>query len=259
MSQEVKDLLNDPMKGTTKAQGILSYLFRHVLLWRQINRFSWNRRAGIWANKEYNKDIADIGNLNKALVQPEFSWATFKRAIDFLNPMGSSLSITLRFRDGHEITESVIIDPVEDESDPELNQLEPTVKDHFVLMTKKEPRSTLARLFRRILLKSVKSSAHWNQLMREYIEDPRNNLMPEEKGYISVLSSFQRTIFDERLSWNAFRRALNVLKPISVIYTLEMRWNYKPKDVTVHQVTVHDPVYIAEQNALNKETPHSPS
>lgn len=243
MSKTVKELLSDPLKGTNRAKGILCYLFRHVLLWRKVNQFAWDKRARLYFQKEHNKHSKDKGNLNKALVHDEFTWGAFKSAIDFLNPVGATLTIQLTWKSGKVSRYSIIIDPAEDESDPVLNLFDvETPSDVFKTHKDKKPPNTLARLFRKIVSEEGITATQWAALLEAYVRNPMNGVPQNSRDENSAIGTLQRELLKPRMSWAVFRKGLNLLNPKQVDYILEMRWSNNPGDVTTHVVTMRDPL-----------------
>lgn len=242
MSKTVKELLSDPLKGTNRAKGILCYLFRHVLLWRKVNQFAWDKRARLFFQKEHNKHTKDKGNLNKALVHDEFTWGAFKMAIDFLNPMGASLTIVLTWKSGQTSRYSIIIDPAEDESDPVLNRFDVENPSDVFAENSKKPANTLARLFRKIVAEESISATQWSALLESYVRNPVNGVPQNSRDVTAAIGTLQRELLKSRMSWSVFRKGLNLLNPKQVDYILEMRWSNKPGDVTTHNVTMRDPL-----------------
>lgn len=242
----VTDLLSDPHKGTYRAQGILCYLFRHVLLWRKVGLFAWNKRARIFFEKPWNDEKQDKGNLNKALTQDDFTWATFKRAVDFLNPLSAVLTIKFTWKSGRESQYSIIIDPAEDEEDAPINTFEDIASNETtdVFAGKKKPVNTLARLYRRIIAEEQIDVVKWNQLLEDYAKNPLQGIPQNRKDMNAAINTLQRDLMTPRMSWNTFRKGLLILEPVQEDYILELRWSKEEGDVSVHQVTIRDPLSL---------------
>lgn len=245
MSRTVKDLLADPLKGTNKAQGILCYLFRHVLLWRKINQFAWNKRAQLYFEKPHNRDNPDKGNLNKALTQDDFTWGNFKKGIDFLNPVSATLIIRLTWKSGRVSSYAIKIDPAEDEADPALNVFGEEESDVFQDQAK--PSNTLARLYRRIISEEGIDITRWNALLEEYAKNPLHGIAQNRRDINSAINALQRDLLTPRMSWNRFRKGILLLNPVKEEYILEMRWTKDLSDTTRHSVTIHDPLSVLPQ------------
>lgn len=236
----VKELLSDPNKGLYRAQGALCYLFRHVLLWRNVTQFRWNRLQTLYFEKPHNAKNADRGNLNKALIQDDLTWGSFKKAVDFLNPISAMLTVKLHWRSGSTSSYTIVIDPAEDESDPELNSFD----DSEIFDKKKRTASTLARLFRQIVREENFTLERWNACFEEYVRDPINGIEQTPTALKNACASLQRDVTAPRMSWNIFRRGLLVLAPVKEEYILHMRWSNDPNVEGAeddHSVMIVDP------------------
>lgn len=242
-SLSVNELLSDPHKGTYRAQGILSYLFRHVLLWRKVGMFAWNKRARIFFEKPHNVEKADKGNLNKALTQDDFTWATFKKAVDFLNPMTATLIVALTWKSGKVSKYPIIIDPAEDEDDPPINTFDDSNQSD-VFEGKKKPANTLARLFRKIVTEEQIDLKKWEALLENYVSNPLHGIPQNRKDKNSAMASLQRDLFTPRMSWNTFRKGIMVLAPVTEDYILDIKWSKEKDDTSTHMVTIRDPLSI---------------
>lgn len=249
MSREVQELLSDPTKGKSRAHGILCYLFRHVLLWRRVDQFSWNKRLKQYFKRPHNaNEKRDKGNMNKALSGSEFTWGTFKKAIDFLNPHTAVFVIELKWRDGRVSRYQVVIDPAEDESDQELNSFEPPpaceVFKRDTAKANKKPLSTLSRLFRQIVAEEVKVAKRWEALLDAYVRNPLNGIPQTSKDIHQQLSILQRDLNGRRMSWDIFRKGLLILDPVEQTFALQLTWNKEGTDMSVHSVTMRDPLSV---------------
>lgn len=265
MSQTVTELLSDQHKGIFKAQGILCYLFRHALLWRNVNQFSWNKRARLFFEKPHNK-VHDKGNLNKTLTKDDFTWDAFKKAIDFLNALESTLCIRLTWSDQRVSEYSVVIDPTEEgdensafSSQVQMNEdgytalrtsywVDSTITDtgvaEEIFKEKKEPKGTLAALFRRIIIEENIDLKRWNQLFEDYVKDPKHGIPQNRRDINTAISTLQRDLLMPSMSWNNFRKGIIILNPIQEDYILELVWSKQPPNISTHSVTIRDPLSI---------------
>jgi len=246
----VKELLSDPLKGQKRAQGILCYLFRNVLLWKEVNMIKWNKRLNLYFQKPHNKDKpVDKGNLNKCLIADDMTWGSFMKAIDFLSPVAATLTIKLTWRDGRMSEYVISLDPAEDESDPKLNTFISKEEVGDIFAQQKKPVNTLARLFRYIVRQEQLDVPKWNHLFEEYVKNPLNGVDHNKRDLAATISQLQRSMLDKRMTWNTFRRGLQVLNPIHEQFTLSMRWTNDPrlekldpsKVVTEHTASYRDP------------------
>jgi len=250
----VKELLNDPVRGQKRAQGILCYLFRNILLWRDVRYINWNKRLNQYFEKPHNKNKpVDKGNLNKTLIADDMTWGSFMKAIDFLSPVAATLQINLTWRDGTTSAYVIALDPAEDESDPKLNTFEPNDSEIFAQVKQrgdKKPPNTLARLFRHIVTQEVKDDlVRWNQLFEDFVNSPINGLEQNRRDTAGQVSALQRSMLDNRLTWNTFRKGLQVLNPAIEEYLLTMRWTNDPN------IIKHSPDFAISEHVARFRDP----
>ncbi|WDS62213.1 hypothetical protein [Pseudomonas phage D6] len=224
--ESVKDLLTDPLKGKNRAQGVLCFLFREVLLWRRVNQIVWNKRLTAYFEKPHNQEKPDKGNLNKALLNDDLPWAGFKKAMDFLSPMEAKLVMDYTWRDGSSTTYEILIDPAADEAKQYKEIF--TYEGCNVFTKAKKPVSTLAYLFRHIVAKEGVDEVQWEKLFQDYSENPVNNVGVKKSELNSTISMMKRALLDGKLSWNVFRRGILLLKPQKEVYTLKLKWTDDP-------------------------------
>lgn len=242
----IKQMLTSSDKGRGRAQGVLCYMFRNTLLWKNINYHQWVRAVGFYFDKPHNKNNQDRGNLNKALVQDDLSWAAFKKGLDLLSPYKATLTIELTWRSGKKSSYSIVIDPAEDESDVFLiaEAEETDLVTDIVAKHGKKKKNTLARLYNHILKVEEIDLRRWNALLEEYANNPRNGFKGTKKETSTTISSTQRQLFEPRLSWNNLRKGLAILGPIQEDYILTLQWApviKRVEDETVTHVTIRDP------------------
>jgi hypothetical protein len=244
----IKQLLTSSDKGRSRAQGILCYMFRNTLLWNNVTYHRWVRATNFYFEKPHNRKNPDRGNLNKALIQDDLSWASFKKGLDLLSPYKAILTIILTWKSGKTSTYSVTIDLVEDEDDIILVSLpllpETDLVASMVERQKNKPKNTLARLYGQILQAESVDHTRWQALLDEYAKNPLNGFTGTKKETATTISSIQRQLFEPRLSWNNFRKGLAILGPVQEDYILRLEWAPEVKrveDVTETHVTIRDP------------------
>lgn len=102
-----QDLLNDPDKRVGEARGVLSVLWRQLLVVREIDGWRWDKlmrdfladpRNGIQNNSRDRSSAR--GNLNKELKRDDMTWRVFLKALNFLNPVRVVFSVKITFKDG---------------------------------------------------------------------------------------------------------------------------------------------------------------
>lgn len=123
-----QDLLNDPDKRVREARGVLSVLWRQLLVVREIDGWRWDKlmksfladpRNGI---QDTSRDRSSArGNLNKELKRDDMTWRVFLKALNFLAPVRVEFSVKLTFQDGT------------------TNEVRAKLKDRGTLMTQPPP------------------------------------------------------------------------------------------------------------------------
>lgn len=246
----IKQLLTSSDKGRGRAQGVLCYMFRNTLLWTNMSYHRWVRATNFYFEKPHNKKNPDRGNLNKALIQDDLSWASFKKGLDLLDPVKATMTIILTWKSGKTSTYAVEIDLVEDEDDVILVSLpddggETNLSSSIAERQKDKPKNTLARLYGQILKSEGIDLTRWQALLNEYAENPLNGFTGTKKETATTISSIQRQLFEPRLSWNNFRKGLAILGPVQEDYILDLQWVPEVKrpmvDVTTTHITIRDP------------------
>lgn len=243
--ESVKDLLNDPLKGTTRAQGVLCYLFRQVLVRRTINTRVWNRCLDNYFLKPHNLANPDKGNLNKALKADDLTWSSFRKSIDFLNPVQAILEIEFEWGNGKSSTYKLIIDPTENETKPTINVFPYDMLDTFKGL--KKPKTVMASLFRHIVVNEGHDKAAWDKLFVDWAANPINTIGQSETEIASSVVTLRRSVNEDNLSWNVFRRGILLLKPKRSTYTLTLDWTLDPAvkiPQTQVQAIVTDPYWV---------------
>lgn len=128
----IDDLLRDPAKKVMEATGVLSRIYRQLLVELDIQPERFHRLMYDWLNDPINGVATDLkrrssarGNFIKELVRPTMSWKVFLKAVKMLKPNIVEFSFSFKF--GHKtytITQAYkVMDihiPQEDENDGDL-------------------------------------------------------------------------------------------------------------------------------------------
>ena len=102
-----QDLLNDPDKRVREARGVLSVLWRQLLMVLNIDGWRWDKlmrkyladpRNGIQNNSRDRSSAR--GNLNKELKRDDMTWRVFLKALTFLDPCRVVFTVKITFHDG---------------------------------------------------------------------------------------------------------------------------------------------------------------
>lgn len=227
MVDTVRDLLADSEKGRLRAQSVLSWIFRDVLVHRRVNIFTWNKRIQQFFDKPHNRENKpDRGNLNKTLTNDEFTWEAFKKAVDFLNPKHATFHVKLFWRNGRESEYSLTF--AFDKEDDVIEGLPPDTR-----RKKKDKRSTLARLYARILNGEQVDPRRWDALLDAWVKKPENGIIQTRVHMLRERTERQREILRPKMTWRVFRIGLLLLDPERVEFRLVLKW---PDTTTAHAI-----------------------
>lgn len=108
------DILGKEDKGLTEARGVLTHIFRKILMERGVNSYVWDRYMRSYLQNPLNqvpqnsKDRSSArGNLNKELRRDKMSWKVFVKALRFLGPMRIKFEVHLLWGNGETTVHSV--------------------------------------------------------------------------------------------------------------------------------------------------------
>ncbi len=102
-----QDLLNSDDKGVREARGVLTVLWRQLLVIRGIDGWQWDKlmraylsdpRNGIQNNSRDRSSAR--GNLNKELKRDDMTWRVFLKALNFLGPVRVIFSVRITWANG---------------------------------------------------------------------------------------------------------------------------------------------------------------
>lgn len=246
------DLLSDPTRGEHRASGVLSALFRQALIWGRnnhpVDHDGWSRRARVFFAKPHNVDLkSDLGNLNKDLVRPEFTWPTFKKAVDFLNPHKAFFTVILVWPPDENdnsresrYTMPFVFDPNHKWEDTELSERK-TSKSPF--SGKHKMLNDVAYLWRMIVRGENIDAAKWRELNQRYVASPLSGTDLTDTKFNDACNVVNRQLTDHHMSWSKFRIGLNFLDVKATYFVLECRWSDKPGDQTTYQRGTLNPLY----------------
>lgn len=103
-----QDLLNTDDKGVQQARGVLSVLWRQLLVIRNIDGWKWDKLMKAYLADPHNgiqdtsRDRSSArGNLNKELKRDDMTWRVFLKAINFLAPVRVVFSVRITWADGN--------------------------------------------------------------------------------------------------------------------------------------------------------------
>jgi hypothetical protein len=102
-----QDLLNDPDKRVREAKGVLSVLWRQLLMVLNIDGWRWDKLMRKYLADPHNgiqnnsRDRSSArGNLNKELKRDDMTWRVFLKALKFLDPIRVVFTVKITFQDG---------------------------------------------------------------------------------------------------------------------------------------------------------------
>lgn len=107
-----QDMLNSDDKRVAEARGVLSKLWRQLLMVLDIDGWKWDRLMRIYLTDPRNgiqnnsRDRSSArGNLNKELKRDDMTWRVFLKALNFLDPIRVVFTVRITFKDGrtHEV------------------------------------------------------------------------------------------------------------------------------------------------------------
>lgn len=250
MSNPLSDLINSSDWGVSKSRGTLCLLFRQALLWNRpfltrnkpVNNAGWMERAHTFFKKPHNKIYKnDMGNLNKDLTNDEFTWPTFKKAVDFLDPMGATLIIKLTWLDNSVSEYRMIVDPVSDESD-----VDHIVDKNDIFKNKSKNVSDVARLWRMIVRGENITEEKWHKMLDDYIRAPLSGFDVSKENISEIKNNLQRRLTHNKMTWSTFRKGIHALSPKVETYGLELRWSNNPNEVTYVEHPYPNPRFITD-------------
>lgn len=214
-TRAVFDLLNDPHKKKRLAMDVLCFLFRDVLMAKKIGPIAWSDRSERYFKRGADRDPRrDRGNLNRQLSDNSFTWGTFRRAVEFLDPVNAVFQVDVTWPDGKVTTHQQTIYPTNATSKHD---------------------TTLADFFQDMITSVNLSDEEWDRLLHEYVENPLSGIPNDDKATMTKeRNARDRDFRAKRISWKVFRRALVFLQLKEVKYSLILTW--KRGVVTDHYI-----------------------
>ena len=237
-------LLSDSLKGRNRSKDQLVYLFRDIMVKRKFKTYNWMKNLDYYFKRDpVNRDPRkDRGNLSKHLLGDKFTWGLFKKAIDFLDPISATFTVTLEWPDGSEKDYHIVLDPKEDEDDYIADSETDEIKEAFSSDGKHAP-TTLARLFRCIVIDRGLDKELWDQYLQEYVENPVTGIPTDQACTTKERNARDREFRSPRMSWTVFFRSLVFLKAQSGYITMVLKW--KDNSLTHHRAALRLPRFEA--------------
>jgi hypothetical protein len=105
MNEELTRMLKLPDKGASEASGVLSKLWRGILVDLDVTHYTWGSLMLRYLNDPRNgipRDVKDKssarGNLNKELKRPRMTWKVFLKGLRFLGPVRIEFVVKLTWK-----------------------------------------------------------------------------------------------------------------------------------------------------------------
>jgi hypothetical protein len=114
-----------------------------------------------------------------------------------------------------------------------------------------------AVLFRQIAFDLNLTPEQWDQKIRDYLETTEGGSFSKNKRS-SERNNINRSLIQNRTTWKKLRRAISILKPKEVKFTLEMEWDPKlefgnnpPTSVSIISKGRYDDLYYLYRKVWN--------
>lgn len=210
-------------KRIREASGILSRLYRLVLLERNITPYKWNMLLTSYLDRMAEQPgmsqdtiTNERNNLRKGLSEPNMTFGMLTRGLAILNPRRMIFEVELAF-----------------EGDV-------TLKSNLdMLSPEKEGLGKLSELYRNILAILGKDVNHLEKEINAYLSNTlvREEVSGRKRG--NDKGNLRRELPGENITWEVFKKGLRVLAPISTIVRVKLKWNRNNE--TVHQLVIITP------------------
>jgi hypothetical protein len=111
----------------------------------------------------------------------------------------------------------------------------------------------LAKLYRQILADINMNSTKMNDLIRKWLDDPRNNIPKDKKMQSSERGNRVKEMAREDMTWRVFLRNLRILSPVKVELQVRMHWQWGR--ITAHTIDIHMSDMIDNEQMIASEEP----
>lgn len=214
----INGLLNDTDRGVGAVPGILSAMFRKILIERNVGPAAWDRLMNRYmddptleARGDTRKRSSLRSNMNASLNDNDMTIRTFLRGLAFLRPEKMCFSVSLAFGDDHP-----------------LIRLAGTTHSSEVVV----PSDLTGESGSRVLAKWYKNiedplgiTEDERQLLAEaYCHDPRNGVSKDAEKRASTKGNVLKYFRSRTLSWINYHRCLMFLRPKIVSFEVYLTW-----------------------------------
>lgn len=214
----INEILNDTDRGDGPVPGILSAMFRKILIERNIGPAAWDRLMCRYMDDPRLKALGDTrersslrSNMNSALIDSNMTIRTFLRGLAFLRPEKTCFSVTLKFPDDHPI----------DRMAGTTHTFEREVQEDI----DGSNGSRVLALWYEDIDSSFDISEDERQLLADmYCRDPRNGVSKNPDKRASTKGNLLKYFRSRTLSWINFHRCLLFLRPKVICFDVFLTW-----------------------------------
>ena len=98
-------------------------------------------------------------------------------------------------------------------------------------------KGALSRVFRQIMADIGMTHQYWGQLMKRYVEDPRNRVRQNSRDMSSARGNLAKELIRDDMTWAVFLKGMRFLNPRWVKLKIEICWGtgkIRNYDIVVH-------------------------
>lgn len=107
----------------------------------------------------------------------------------------------------------------------------------------------LSRLWRKTLCDLDITPRKWDQLMRNYLEDPSNNIPQSSREKSTHRGNLNKQLYGDPMSIKTFLRGLKFLGAVRVKFTIELT---RHDATTIHSITLENDA-LSQSSTRNEE------
>ena len=214
----INEILSDTDRGVGATPGILSAMFRKILIERNIGPAAWDRLMCRYMDDPRLEALGDTrersslrSNMNSALTDNNMTIRTFLRGLAFLRPERMSFSVSLQFADDHPIPRMA----------GKTRVFEREVEEDI---SGASGSSVLAKWYKDIDAAFSIVEEERQLLADIYCRDPRNGVSKDPDKRASTKGNLLKYFRSRTLSWINFHRCLLFLRPKTICFDVFLTW-----------------------------------
>lgn len=214
----IRELLSDSDTGVGAVPGVLSAMFRKILIEKNVGPAAWDRLMTRYMDDPRLKARGDTrernslrSNMNSALTERDMTIRTFLRGLGFLRPKSILFSMTLDFPSSH---------PLERLSGKKLS-CDIDVPDDI---TGASGSKLLCKWYKKIEEPIEITDEERQELAELYCRDPRNGVSKDPDKKASTKGNVLKYFRGKTLSWINFHRCLMFLRPKVITFDVYITW-----------------------------------